>query len=258
MDQQVWKKFTYTSLAYTENLQRFTSVKDDEKGLVLKGYNAQEECTEYHFAANDAEDIIECIASDEQRCLITFIPQPWVEAFEEKGFRVRNIWRDYLKKSLDDSCEGEEIQFLKENEAKEASEITCSCRGLSRGFLGETPEWILSWLDGSCGGGVKDTAIIVKRNEQKQIIALVCTGVYGHERPEGAIAWIREIAVHPDYQNKGMATALLKQALAYCKSRGAKRAHLAADEQNKHAIHLYIKYGFEPAEDDMQIDMIRE
>jgi ribosomal protein S18 acetylase RimI-like enzyme len=258
MDQQAWKKFMYTSLAYTEDLEGFTSIKEDEKGLVLKGYNAEEECSEYHFAANEAADIIECIASDEQACLITFIPHPWVEAFEKKGFRVRNIWRDYWKESLEDVCEQKEVQFLKENEAKEASEITRSCRGLSRGFLGETPEWISSWLEGSCGGNVKDSTIIVKRNEKKQIIGLVCTGVYGHETPKGAVAWIREIAVHPEYQNQGVATSLLKQALAYCKSHGAKRAYLAADEQNKHAIHLYIKYGFEPAEDDMQIDMIRE
>ncbi len=255
------EKFKYSSLEYIEALDGYRIRRADATALVLSGFNPEANCTEYHWAANDPEAVLQAIAGDERECLITFIPRPWISAFEAHGFFVRSEWRDYWKTTLEDAAHSGRPEFLKSNEVEEASGVTRACLGQSRGFTGQTPDWVEGWLNGACedavGSEVTDTAILIQRNEQENIVGLVCTGIYGHASPRGPVAWIREIAVRPDYQHRGIARRLLLQALAYCKERGAVRAFLAADDCNTHAIHLYQSVGFEPEEGDGQIDMFR-
>lgn len=255
------EKFKYSSLEYIEALDGYEILREDATALVLSGFNPEANCVEYHWAANDPQAVIGAIPLDERECLITFIPRAWVPAFEAHGFFVRSEWRDYWKASLDDVAESGRPEFLKCAEAEEASDVTRACRGQSRGFTGQTPGWIAGWMDGSAedvaGSGVTDSAILIQRNEKLAIVGLVCTGIYGHASQRGAIAWIREIAVRPDSQQRGIARRLLGQALVYAKERGARRAFLAADECNTHAIHLYTSLGFEPEEGGGQIDMQR-
>ena len=152
--------------------------------------------------------------------------------------------------------EVESAIFLKITECKEASEVTMACRGKSRGFTGQTPLWIKAWLTQE-DDSIKNQAILIHRNDSNEIVGIVCVGTYGHESEKGAIAWLREVAVLPEYQNQGIGRKLIKQALYYCKKFGAKRAFLAVDECNNNAIYLYKSFGFKPSEEESQIDMVK-
>lgn len=173
---------------------------------------------------------------------------------------MRNAWHDYFMSSLDYVPEVDGTLFLKETECAEASEVTMACAGQSRGFTGQTTEWMREWMDNSepesTESGVYNKAILAARNDREEIVGILCTGTYAHESEKGAIAWIREVAFKPEYQGRKIARRLITQALAYGRACGAKRAFLAADECNAHAIHLYESIGFKASDEDSQIDMV--
>ena len=52
------------------------------------------------------------------------------------------------------------------------------------------------------------------------------------------------IAVHPDYRNRGVATALIVELTQQLKMRGSKGLMLEVRESNSAAISLYDKHGF--------------
>ena len=52
------------------------------------------------------------------------------------------------------------------------------------------------------------------------------------------------IAVHPDYRNRGVATALIVELIQQLKMRGSKGLMLEVRESNSAAISLYDKHGF--------------
>ncbi len=82
-------------------------------------------------------------------------------------------------------------------------------------------------------------------------------GIYGDESKKGPVLWLREIAVLPQEQGKGIGRKLILQSLGYGKERGAKRAFLMADDCNTNAIGLYKSVGFVPSE-DAEINMVSE
>jgi ribosomal protein S18 acetylase RimI-like enzyme len=234
-------------------------VLENENVILLHGYHREAKCYEYHWAANSSGGLLSSINMDTQ-CLVTFIPHDWIEVFEKSGFVVRNAWHDYFMNSLDAIQDMGPSEFLNEAESEAASEVTMTCAGQSRGFTGQTSAWIREWLYNSelesMESGIWNKVILIARNVSNEIVGIICTGTYSHESEKGAIAWIREIAVKPEYQGRGIARKLITQALAYCKAHGAKRAFLAADECNSYAIHLYESIGFIAGEDSSQIDMI--
>ena len=255
--QESLEKYPYTSLTYTdyEDVSNYEIVCNTEQLILLCGYHETAKEVEYCWAAKSTEDVIQKI--EKEKCLITFIPKEWTKTFEDAGFSIRNIWHDYFKPTLHDVMnEGEKAIRLKNEECIEASEVTMSCRNQSRGFTGETEKFLSEWLS-NCEEGDQNKTIFVEKNDSGQIVGLVCTTTYGHDSTKGAIAWIREVCVRPEYQNRGIARKLIIQALSYGKGKGATRAFLAADEMNDNAIHLYKSIGFEPSLEDGQIDMIR-
>lgn len=250
-------KYRYSSMIYTdfEDVCDYDIICNKEHLVLLYGYNNTAKMFEYCWAANFAEDIIERI--EKVQCFITFIPREWIMIFENVGFSIRNAWHDYFRNSLSDiSNEVDEAIVLEHAECKEASEVTISCRFQSRGFTGETEEFMKEWLSNSDENNRYSTVFIEKNNLGK-IIGLVCTTTYGHDSKKGPISWIREVCVRPEYQNRGIARKLIMQALSHGKKNGATRAFLAADERNENAIHLYKSIGFEPGQEDSQTDMIK-
>ena len=255
--QESLEKYSFTSLTYTdyEDVGSYEIISNTEQLLLLGGINDAAKEYEYCWAAKSAEDVISKI--EKEKCLITFIPKEWTNTFEKVGFSIRNIWHDYFKKNLDDvQNEVENAVKLRDEECLQASEVTLSCRNQSRGFTGESEIFLKEWLSNSDEDDQNKT-IFVQKNESGQIVGLVCTNTYAHDSEKGAVAWIREVCVRPEYQNRGIARMLIMQALSYGKAKGAKRAFLAADEMNDNAIHLYKSIGFEPSLEDGQIDMIR-
>lgn len=250
-------RYRYSSMKYTdyEDICDYDVISNTEHLILLCGYNNAAKMYEYHWAANSAKDIVDGI--EKEQCIITFIPYEWVVIFENAEFIIRNAWHDYFKHSLSDiGNEADAAVTLKDTECKEASEVTISCRNQSRGFTGETEEFMRKWLSNSDENN-RHSTIFIERNDAGEIIGLVCTTTYGHDSEKGPVSWIREVCVRPDYQNRGIARKLIKQALSHGKQKGATRAFLAADEENKNALHLYKSIGFEPGLDDSQIDMIK-
>jgi len=255
--------FTYNSLEYTdyEDIAGYEIKKETDNIILIRGFHREADCIHYHWAANEAKQVLDSLGKA-SRGLIEFIPDEWVDSFEEEGFIVRDVWKDYFLDSLIDipvieACELEE-EFLKEYESKEASDTTLACKGQSRGFTGQTEEWIKGWLNNTSDEEPVNKAVLVERKKENKIAGLVCTGIYGLQSKKGPIAWIREVAVIPEYQNQGIARRLIGKALGYCKTFGATRAFLTADECNTYAIHLYESIGFRPGPEKGQIDMIRE
>jgi GNAT superfamily N-acetyltransferase len=59
------------------------------------------------------------------------------------------------------------------------------------------------------------------------------------------IAWLRRMAVNPKYQRKGIACALVDEALRFCKDKGYSAVELVTSECHDAARELYLKKGFD-------------
>ena len=65
---------------------------------------------------------------------------------------------------------------------------------------------------------------------------------------EGKVCYISMVMVHPDYRRKGIATTLVKGAVAYAQKRRSERVILHADSTNAPAMGTYSNLGFTPFE----------
>ncbi|MDF2686866.1 MAG: hypothetical protein K0S55_2049, partial [Clostridia bacterium] len=146
--------------------------------------------------------------------------------------------------------------FLQLNECKEASEVTLSCKDQNRGFHGETEEWMKAWISDK-DENLSNKAVLVHK-EDKKIAGILCAATYPASNKNGLIVWVREVAVRPEYQRKGIARKLIKQAINYGIEHGAVKSFLAADENNIHAIKLYKSLGYNGKYNEAEINMIKE
>ena len=251
--------FLHSSLEYLdyEEVTDYRVESTHEDIVLLLGYDTEAGIWHYHWAANGAAKLIPLLTCPEP-FLLTFVPEEWVPELESAGLKVRNKWHDYFRASLADieHISDDELDFLSIDEVNEASALIIQCRGQTRGFTGQTPEWIESWLQGD--ENVKDPAVLVYRLADGKIAGILCTGTYGHESEAGPVAWIREVAVSPECQGRGIGRMLVSQALRYGKRCGATRAFLAVDEENRGAIHLYESLGFVASEEPGEINMVKE
>jgi ribosomal protein S18 acetylase RimI-like enzyme len=62
---------------------------------------------------------------------------------------------------------------------------------------------------------------------------------------DGRSVELAYIGVAPEFRRRGIATLLLRRALARCRARGARRLTLAVDERNEPAKRLYQRCGFQ-------------
>jgi len=56
---------------------------------------------------------------------------------------------------------------------------------------------------------------------------------------------ILNLAVHPDYREQKLASALMDRTFAICRIKGVKKSFLDVKESNDPAIAMYRKYGYE-------------
>jgi len=250
--------FKYSALEYTEysDVANYSIEINSDALILLFGYNDESKIHEYIWAANRVNTLIDNLVYQNEY-ILSFVPKEWVLELKSVGLRIRNAWHDYFLYDLDkkELKKHSEYDFLKTSEIDYASKITIQCKGQSRGFTGQTSEWFNKWLNSH---DIKDTAVLVNRAPDDSISALVCIGLYGGEGEGTPIVWIREAAVSPKHQNKGIGRILVSQALQYGRGKGAKKAFLAVDEDNKNAIRLYTSLGFAPSNDDSEITMIHQ
>lgn len=258
------KNYKYYSLEYTQydDISDYNVICSNEQIILIFGYNLESALYEFHWATNNVSILLREVNKSNGKVLITFIPEEWIEEFKKNNFDVYAIFNDYFNNDISKDLEQlEPIELLKEYDCKEASEVTLSCRDQSRGFSGQSKEWLKQWIKGVEPNVVmsdgKDSAVLVHR-EHDHIAGIICVTIYGHNSDNGAILWIREIAVSPEYQRRGIAKKLINQALFYGKCHGAKRGFLMADECNENAIKLYESVGFVANKNEAEIDMIRK
>jgi len=191
--------------------------------------------------------------------VIAEIPEEWWAEFRSFGFTEYVDYRDLWLNQLTPDETQRDYDFLQMAEYLAAYDVYAACEGQSRGFEGYAPEWFLSWLRGEDAGlqpmGGRDAAILVHRVNGR-VVGISCTATYAHGHEKGAVVWERMLAVHPEFQGRGIGRKLLLQTHQYGVEHGASRCFLAVDSLNANAARLYADVGFRPREGERQVDMI--
>jgi ribosomal protein S18 acetylase RimI-like enzyme len=192
-------------------------------------------------------------AHGDAEVLVEFVPPHFISQLESIGFVVHceyvDFWLDQVE-PLRDTARSSPIQIREATPEEHCiiCSITRRCARQSRGFTVETRESLRTWLE------EKDNALVVAV-EHGLVVGHAMLAVYGFESPSGAVVWIRELAVEPDSQRKGIGRQLLVYGLRWGLARGAKRSFLACDAENQPAIRLYERFGYRRAAGRGQIDM---
>lgn len=256
------QQFHYTSLNYTdyEEVAEYEILENDEHAILIYGYNTEDGKYEYHWACNTVEELTKRLQKRNDNELIKFIPKEWVEDLKRESFQMHALWQEYVARNIENAGNYEGPIYVDHSNYMKASEVTVSCVGQSRGFSGQTDEWMKQWIDG-CLPAVPDyvsnSAVIAEISDiDDEMVGIICVGIYGNE--DSKTLWVREVAVKPEFQGKGIGRKLIGQAFAYGIKHNAKKAFLMADECNENAIHLYKRMGFERNAEEGQIDMIRK
>ena len=229
--------FKYTSMTYMDfdELESYNIIEMTSELILIQSSN------KYHYACDTLDYLISSIG---EKAMIPFVHETWVSKMEDLGFKIIAHYQDYFSTSEVDYTP---YQFAKLSDAKRMSDITKACYNQSRGFFGEEVEWIENWL-------TADNHNIITQYDGDILVGICCVAMYGFDK--GPYLWIREVAVHPAFQKKGYGRQLIAKGMTYGHDRGARKAFLAADELNVHAIKLYESFGFK-ASGDSQIDMER-
>lgn len=252
-------EFYFTSMKYTdyEEIAEYEILIINDRAIIIYGYNSEGKSYEYHWACNNKEDLLKQLHKGNDIEQITFVPKDWVEAIKNIGFDVYAIWNDYFAENLGDYANFEEPKYISQNNCSEASEVTLSCRGQSRGFTGQSVEWMKQWIENREPASPDYASDCVGIAEiEQEVMGVILIGLYGSG--DRTTLWVREVAVKPEFQRKGIATKLIGQAFAYGLNHGARKAFLMADECNDNALQVYRKIGFNACSDEGQIDMIRQ
>lgn len=257
------KTYPYHSFEYLEyaHVADFKLMRNDGDLLLIYGEDPENEINTAYWAASDLKLLPEAIRSLGHNILVKFIPPDFKAYFAEQGFSDYAVFRDYKIEDIEAAASLTDYALLEKEEYGQASFVTCAVKNQSRGFHGETKEWIENWIKGedpdamACEG-IRDCNILVNR-DGKTVTGVACVGIYGDESKKGPVLWLREIAVLPQEQGKGIGRKLILKSLGYGKERGAKRAFLMADDCNTNAIGLYKSVGFVPSE-DAEINMVSE
>ena len=73
---------------------------------------------------------------------------------------------------------------------------------------------------------------------------------FGEYTKAGIKVYLSRLIVKKEYRNKGIGQELLKYMINLCKEKGYKQITVGVDTDNKKAVHIYKKFGFEIYETD--------
>ena len=157
---------------------------------------------------------------------------------ENLDFKIASEWVDFFNNDLSSASiiikNNIKIRPIKEDEYTIGEKITKLCLGQSREFYGETYDFIKKWKE------TKNSNVFVAEVEE-EIVGICLVNVYGFDSEKGASLWLRELAVNPKYQSKGIGRSLVKHCIKWGLKKGAKRSFLACDAENHRAISIYEK-----------------
>ncbi len=255
-------KYKYNSFEYLEyaNVKEYRVLQPEDGNIIaIRGYDSEIGMEEIYWAADSAESLIEAVRRSCSTVLVTFIPPEWKAALEKNGFQEYGVLREYWINDIYElKLDGfGDYRILCEADFAAAADVTMKCRWQSREFHGESGDWFRQWACGADPNAAEcRNCCVLVHKEGLKTAGIACVATYGHESNDGAVVWIRELAVAPEYQGKGIGKRLLLQSLKYGMDNGAKRAFLMADDLNDTAKALYTKVGFTPSAIDVQIDLI--
>lgn len=251
--------FKLSSMRYldAEALGSFNVVKDDDAAVIIQsGFS---ERTLVHWAVNDVHALVSNLRAlvkagiIKEATEIEFVPEDCVEAFERMGFSALSEWVDYWKSPLEpidiEVPEGLLIRRATADEYAGAAEITQACKGLSRGYLGETSDWIQEWNQ-------REHSMVYVALMGGMAVGVCCVSIYGFDKVDGPTMWLRELAVDPLYHSRKIGLSLMVKALEWGASQGAARSFLACDAENRRGIRLYEGLGYRRASERGQINMV--
>lgn len=245
------RQFQYTSLEYADfdDISNAIVCINNNNSLFL--YCKAEGIAKIDWAADTKmsffgglNETINIVTQDEtiKKAYIEFIPEQYIPEMEEQGFIIISEWVDFWNNSLTTICIEQPdsllIRKIREKEYNIVSDITRSCKGYSRGYTGETAEWIKEWSE-------SENSCIFAAEMNNEIIGMCCVNLYGFESEKGAVLWLRELAVKPEYHSQKIGLNLAAFAISWGKSNGAVRSFLACDADNVKAIKLYEGLGYE-------------
>lgn len=248
------RDYKYHSFEYVTPEKPILTIHKDNYLLIAEQEDSQ---VKIHWACESLEHLIEGINNLSSKLVghkitLNFIPVEFIQGLENEGCQIKcefiDFWIKDLQNTLLDIPTKESIRVLNKNETSIASDITRSCKGLSRGFNGENEASILEWLE-------NDRNEIFVALENNQMVGLCMMGSY--QNNQTTIAWLRELVVHPNHQRKGIGKALALTGLEWGKNKGATKSFLATDIENYPAITLYEALGFKPASNRGEVQMFK-
>lgn len=234
------------SLIYSEyeDIENAECLVNDENLKIL--YNSKGVQPIIEYTSIGLDPLLYYLKKNPINGALHFVPKEFVASFESIGFKILGQYADFICSPLED-LQPEEIlnfEFAEEADCEILASISQSCKGLSRGFFGETKEWFREWVE-------ENKILVIK--DKEAIIGFVCVSIYN----EGTTLWIREVCVSPTYQKRGLGSQLMKLAVKYGLSEGAVKGFLAVDVENFTAIRIYEAYGFKRRDESVETQMIR-
>lgn len=250
VDEALSFKFCSVRYADFDKVRDIVLLSRGEEGIFFTGFNETDGKNTLYWGTDCMDRLKDRIGEIDSGCLVAFIPPEWREELSRSGLREYAEYQEFWAIELQGS--GSEVTFVKKSDYPRSHEITMKCQGQSRGFLGEPLDWIESWAEDSADEEFTEETRLIGEYQGDHLAGIACVGIYGDPKT----LWVREIAVDPNEQGKGVGRKLILKAFAWGRKKNAIRAFLMVDVLNRNAVHLYQKMGFEPGKDS-QIDMIK-
>ncbi|HRX59131.1 MAG TPA: GNAT family N-acetyltransferase [Eubacteriales bacterium] len=249
--------FRYTSFTYLDydSVAEYEILADRDDLILLAGWKREAGVYDVQWAANEKDAVVAAAKNSRRETLVMFVPAAWKQDFMDEGFEEFGVLREYWLNDLSKAAAPQiACEPIAEEECAEAAAVTQDCRMQSREFYGESEESLQEWLREETED-LRHKAILACR-EGGRMAGIALTAVYGFTSGKSPVAWVREVAVRPEYRKKGYGRALVESVVQYGLARGAGCSFLMADDCNTGAVALYRQIGFEPNEEDPQIDLL--
>lgn len=213
-----------------------------------------------HWRAQSAADLLAALSMAQAALrpqafdlYIEFVPVEFEADLLAAGFQPHSEFLDAWIRELDAvdltaPCRCP-IRPVRQEDYYTAAAITRACAGASRGFGGETAEWVAEWL-----GEEGHSAFIAWDGVQP--VGVVFCGLYHSASRNTEVCWVREVAVLPACSGRGIGRELVLAALRWGREHGANLSFLSVDRENAGAIHLYESIGYRLDPGRGQVNMV--
>lgn len=191
------KSYKYNSLMYVELEDIHINLNED---LII-------EQTEAIIICNAVQNEYKILWGECSRMYIEFVEPEFISSLEKIGFSIVSQFVDYWKAPLlEMDNHADNLVVIRNSRPEDYSKIsllTKSCEGFSRGLHGEDIEFIKEWNE------EKHSCVLVAELDGAAV-GVSFVNMYGFGTEKGPVLWIRELAVEPKSQNRGIGHFILR------------------------------------------------